>query len=459
MENANLLLGNTLLLLAILLFLAVLPRALRQQKKSALDRTVERFEKFEQEELKAAGEEKPGQDDPGEEQTVLLKDRSLDYLKEDMLAALKTQAQEEIPPFPAQEKQDENTPAKTVKEGVAISHNDAAHPPPTSRKKIKLIKQEFSIAPSENRAPLKKAPSAPQTEKKNTAPAKDPNSPSDENSRTLSIKDHTNEGSDDNWVEAEIPGLIVEPLKEAKGSKSVPTFKASPKAKIRSGAKGSQIPLQKAKQRKQAKNIAPKSEERKGSTSKKPEKINTGSLELEIEISDSKPNAVEKKAPLVSHKSIAKKEAEPSQARASSSEPGEIQKAEDTAVPRQREDKKTSPEKTESKPFLLDLKYLYRDESETESPVARDTIPDEMVERVVARLNALQNELENHLATVPGERAQNEYQVDGNLRKNQTQDSYPDIKETIGKSSGKKEVSLDDLDSFLFTSTQRQNRK
>ena len=50
MESANPILGNPLLLLAILLFLAILPRALRrisQKEKTALDRTVERFEKEE----------------------------------------------------------------------------------------------------------------------------------------------------------------------------------------------------------------------------------------------------------------------------------------------------------------------------------------------------------------------------------------------------------------------------
>jgi hypothetical protein len=69
MEFSNPILGNPLLLIAIVLFLALIPRALRQKKKTALDKTVERFEK---EELNKNNSQLEAPDTP--------KERSLDYL-------------------------------------------------------------------------------------------------------------------------------------------------------------------------------------------------------------------------------------------------------------------------------------------------------------------------------------------------------------------------------------------
>ena len=117
METANLFLGNTLLLLATLLFLAILPRALRhillQKEKTALDRMVERFEK---EELKAAAAEgESDESDPGHEKPASPKDPSLAYLLEDLPTSPKAQGNEGIPPFSEQEEDDELL--KIVKEG------------------------------------------------------------------------------------------------------------------------------------------------------------------------------------------------------------------------------------------------------------------------------------------------------------------------------------------------------
>jgi len=42
------------------------------------------------------------------------------------------------------------------------------------------------------------------------------------------------------------------------------------------------------------------------------------------------------------------------------------------------------------------------------------------------------------------------------MRKDRSQSSVPDFEGTIDDPSGKKEVSLEELDSFLFTATQRK---
>jgi hypothetical protein len=78
---------------------------------------------------------------------------------------------------------------------------------------------------------------------------------------------------------------------------------------------------------------------------------------------------------------------------------------------------------------------------------------------VIARLNALQVDLENQLVAIPGEPTSSENQVNGNMRKDRVQGSPPDLEGTINEPLDKKEVSLEELDSFLFTSTQRKNRE
>lgn len=448
MESVNPILGNPLLLAAILLFLAILPRALRQKEKTALDRMVERFE---EEELKNTAEEKSDESDPEHEQTAHPKDPSLAYLLEDLPTSPEMLDDGSIPPFPVQEEgpEEKDRPVKIVKEGVPISHNEAENASAVPKKKVKLIKQEISITPDRNKAPSKKA--LPEPLKTKPVPHEQ-KSKADSHGSPLS--GHENEEADGNWVEAEIPGLIMDNLPATKESENIPTFKASPKAKHYLETEKSKKSPKREKQGLKVKNIAPKSEEIKDSKSKKHVKAKTDSPELNIEISESKSKPVEIKAPIVSHKDIAKKGAGKKKANAPSAEAGKTQKTEPEvkAIPPQREDTKTSHEKVRPKPFLLDVKYLYQEELETADPVAREKLPGDMMDVVIARLNALQVDLENQLISVSGERTPNETPIHGNMRKDRTQN----LEATISEPSDKKEVSLDELDSFLFTGTQRK---
>ena len=455
METTNLFLGNTLLLLAVLLFLAILPRALRhillQKEKTKLDKAVERFE---EEELKAAAEGKSAETDTLQDKSVPPKDSSLAYLMGDLASSQQTPEDGGIPPFPETE-EEENI--KIVKAGIPISHNEAAAP----RKKVKLIKQGFSIAPDVNKVSSKKTISEPQKEKKSTLPAKDQQPKGDGDFHKIPVSNQASEESDNNWVEAEIPGLIMEPPPAAKGSESIPTFKASPKVKPKLEAEKTPKSPRKEKQGTEVKNIAPESDEKMDSKPKKHVKIKTDSQESAIEYLESKPKAVEIKAPVVSHKNIAKKEAEPQKAKAPSARAGKTQETETevTAVPPPREEIKSSPEKAKPKPFLLDLKYLDQEELEKALPVSLKQLPDDMVDVVIARLNALQVDLESQLISKPGELMPGENAVNGNMRKDRNQDSLPMLERTINGTSDDKEDSLEELDSFLFTATQRKNRE
>ena len=224
METANPILGNPLLLAAILLFLAILPRALRQKRKTALDRAVERFEK---EELKVAAQKNPDEDNR-QKKPIALRDGSLAYLKEDRPTQKKSIEQDGgIPPFPSQE-DEEDERVKIVKTGVPISHYETADPPP--RKKAKLIKRDFSIAPDENRKPSKKTISAQKKEEQSKTPANDPKTTWNEELPAHPINDDLD--SNNNWIEAEIPGLTTEPTAPEKPEEDVPVFKASPKKKV-----------------------------------------------------------------------------------------------------------------------------------------------------------------------------------------------------------------------------------
>jgi hypothetical protein len=454
-QASNPILGNPLLLAAILLFLAILPRALRhilsQKEKTALDRMVEQFE---EEELKTTAEEESNENNTQQEKPVPPKDSSLAYLKEDLPTPQETQEDEGTPPFPIQEEDEKKV--KIIKEGVPISHNKAEDSSPAPKKKVKLIKQEISIAPDKSKISSKKALSEPL---KSKAPVQGRESKAD--SKESPASEHENEESDGNWIEAEIPGLIMNPSPATERSESVPTFKASPKAKHQSEAEKPQKSPQIEKQSVKVKNIAPKSEEIKDSKPKKQVKTKTDSPELKIEISESKPKLVEIKAPIVSHKNIVKKGAGQKKTKAPSAKAGKTQKTEPelTKVLPQREDTKISPEKGKPKPFLLDLKYLDQEELETVDPVAHEELPADIMDVVIARLNALQVDLENQLVSIPGEPTANENSINGNMRKDRVQDSLPDLEETLNDPSDKKEVSLEELDSFLFTATQRKNRE
>ena len=233
MEFANPILGNPILLIAIVLFLAVLPRALRQRKKTTLDKTVERFEK---EELLAATVEELNKDNPQQENLDSPKERSLGYPTTKI-----TQGEGDggIPPFP---EQTEEVPVKIIKEGIPISHNEAKALSSTPKKKVKLIKQETSIAPEIHK----------------------------DSENKPSVSDSTiNEENEGNWVEAEIPGLIMEPLLENEEIKDIPTFKAAPKAEYQSEPENSPNPPQKEKPAIKVKNLSSQSEEKEDSKLKK----------------------------------------------------------------------------------------------------------------------------------------------------------------------------------------------
>jgi hypothetical protein len=417
MEFANPILENPILLIAIVLFLAILPRALRQREKTSLDKTVERFEK---EELLANAVGELNKDNPQHEDLDSPKDRSLDYLTTEI-----TQGEGGIPPFP--DKIEDEVPVKIVKEGIPISHNKAEPLSSTPKKKVKLIKQETSIAPEMHK------------DSENKPPAFEP---------------ILNEESEGNWVEADIPGLIMEPLLDNEEIKDIPTFEASPKAEYQSEPENSPKPPQKEKPGIKVKNLSPKSEEEEDSKSKKRASTKKDSSEIKLEISESKPKVVEIKAPIVSHKNIAKKGAGRKKAKAVSSRAEKNQEIEPTVaeVLPQQEDTTSPSEKVMAKPFFLDPKYMIQEEMETTKPVSHEKFHSDMVDAVIDRLNTLQTNLENQLVA-------RHNPVSGNMRKDRVKDTLPSSEGATHDPSDKKEVSLNELDSFLFTTTQRKSRE
>jgi len=417
MEFANPILGNPILLIAIVLFLAILPRALRQRKKTALDKTVERFEK---EELLANAVGELNKGNSKNEDPDSPKDPSTDDLTTDI-----TQGNEGIPPFPVQE--EEEAPVKIVKEGTPISHNEAVTSSSSSKKKIKLIKQEISIAPAK----------------------------SQDSANKTAVSDPTlNEESEGNWIEAEIPGLIMEPLLENEEIKDIPTFEAAPKVEYQSKPESSPEPPQKEKPSIKVKNLAPISEEEEDSKSKKQSPNKVDPPEIKIEISESKPKVVEIKAPIVSHKNIAKKGAGRKKAKAVSAKVEKNQDIKPTVaeVLPQQEGMTSSSEKVKAKPFLLDLKYMIREKLETAKPVSHEKFHSDIVDAVIDRLNTLQTNLENQLVA-------RHNPVNGNMRKDRMQVSLPSSERATHDPSDKKEVTLNELDSFLFTSNQRKSKE
>jgi hypothetical protein len=428
MENVNSILENPLLLVAILLLLVFLPLAFRKKKKTKLDRAIERFEK---EKSRAVAEGKTDKSDIPRKKT-----NHSTFPKK-----LKNGA---IQPFPEQE----------VVEGTPIPKNDAADSTEAFRKQVKLDKQKLSIAPDENKVTLKKASPDPQNKKKSAAPAKDQKPKSEEYLHTPALDDNENKESEGSWIEAEIPGLIMESPPPPKSSENVPTFKKENPPEVKKTQKAPKTEKQVMK----VKNLAPESEEKKDLKPIKRARLETVSPKLGIEISESKSKAVEIKAPVASHKGVAKKKAGQKKVKKSSSKAGNNQKTEAvvTAVRHRRKDAKTSPKKLRPKPFLLSVKYLDKGESKTASPVSDEILSNDMADTVIARLNALQNNLENQLVSIPGEPTPGKYLVSKDVPRDQTQDSFSDLKGKFDESSDNNGVSLKKLDSFLFTATQRK---
>jgi len=78
-----------------------------------------------------------------------------------------------------------------------------------------------------------------------------------------------------------------------------------------------------------------------------------------------------------------------------------------------------------------------------------------MVDRIVARLNDLQSHLVHQLVSQSGKIAP----AERDIRHSRIQDAAPAIAETTGLLSKKKEVSLEELDGFLFTANRKKSRE
>jgi len=190
------------------------------------------------------------------------------------------------------------------------------------------------------------------------------------------------------------------------------------------------------------KSLAPETEEKKSPKPDNKIKPQTDPAELEIDISESEPNAVEKKAGMVSHKSIKRKKGGQEKSKQLPSKVGknlesEIKELTSEAEASLAENLHASPEVAKPKPFLLDLKYLDHEDQETvKATDSQESLSADMVDRMIARLNDLQDDLEKQLISMPGELIPKENSENG--------------------SSEQKADLLDELDSFLFTATQRK---
>ena len=416
METVDPILGNPLFVAALLLFLIILPLALRQKKKTRLDKIIARMEA---EELKETAQKEAEKEEAGEH-----KDTPKNEPEQSPVLA-----EEPSPPSPQEI-------------------------PPAPKKKKKVIKESIPISHNEESADRHKA------DAKSRASARDKKSSWDEDFSTSS-----NEESGSNWVEAEIPGLIIEPFPAAKDSDTEPearkpdpakkkrpdkpkpkellTFKAASKSAQNFGEdEFEDFPSEKNLPSK-VKDPAPKAVAKKETRLPKPENI-----------PELKPKDVEIKAIVVSHKDIAEKEDGEDKAPIPSAggpgtsgieEPLEIE-----AIPPESEDRKSPPERRKPKPFFLDLQYLVEDEMKA-GPESSNKLSPGMADRIVARLNDLQSHLENQLVSQPGKSAPAR-----GMRPSRIQDAAPVVAGTTEILSEKKEVSLEELDGFLFTAHRKK---
>ncbi len=490
MDTSNPLLTNPLFIAAVLLFLILLPLFLRQKKKSALDMVLDQYEK---EETKAIAKESAEKDlehekssPPDASPTPEVKDEgSIPPVRKEEapeqgsippLAKQEVPEQGGIPAFPAskgglppslEDKGGIPFPdgkIKVAKEGVSISHNEATDAPPALRKKKKFVSEGVPVSHNEEVVPQKEAP--PSDPKKKDSPDKQKEAPPSGHKKKDSPdkqkgkkwvedffaspkKDPDDQESVHKWIEADIPGLIIEPLPEKKVSskekpvkksaKDIPTFKAPPQEKEKSKAekkvKKTKKSISKEKGVAKVKNLDARAVEKKAAKTEKRDKIKAKTPELTIEIPDSGTKAVEKEAIVVSHKDIIKKPVKPAS----------LQKIESSAP------------KEPPKPFFLDLKFLIEEERESAGPDAPKKLSPEMVDRIVARLSELQVNLESQLTSLVQKAVPEKSQGHGDMRQERVQDSPPGMENKPEELSDKKEVSLEELDSFLFTASQRKN--
>lgn len=539
------LLSNPLFIASFIIFLVLIAVFLRGKRNTALDMVLDQYDKEEAKSQAKKATEEYTEPSPPPPLTVK---STLPKLKFE--GSTPPSSKDKAPqPSPT------SAPEKNVvKAGATISHNEdpvPGHGEPVKKKKF--ISEGIPISHNEDQITAesttiknreKKTPEA----KRNTGYTEDfyasPKSPSDDM------------GPNENWIEATIPGLIIEPLPDKKPppkkpentddkksgektSKDVLTFKAAPKAKRQPVAKQETAqpkqketgkspdlktpPAQKpadnlgerktAKLRKQTADTPETQESAKPTASSKaqtarkdepgkskssdnsiskpltsgakplpgkggkkswefptgkesrkgvkkkdsasvkekavkfgePAPIEGKSSEKDRKIVKNEPKAVEIKAAVVSHKDEAKK-------------PDNEGKSNSSVT----KDKSAEPEKPKPRPFFLDLKYLVEEELEAAGPKAPEKLSPEMVDRIVARLGDLQVNLESQLVSmlqkdIPKETVK-EIPPQGDMRKQRVIKSSPVSEGLPEDLPDKKEVSMEELDAFLFTDRQRKTR-
>ena len=450
MEIFDPIMGNPLFVAALLLFLIILPLALRQSKKSELDKIIDRME---QEEFKEAAKEEA--------------------------ATIKETAKQDPTPSP---------PGPLIEgpeDPVDEEPKEPAESPPVIKKKKKAVKEGVPISHNEATTDLSQSPLG------SAQPHKGQKSSWDEDFKNALPSDSEDLNSGDNWVEAEIPGLIIEPFPMEESSKAKPKPKSKESSKAKPKAK--RVGSSKSKPKAQAGAPADKSSEEvptfeatpqpvsgfgvdefedfpsrknpvpdvKKPVAKTVEKKETPGREtaenepempeLEMEIPESRPKDVEIKTIVVSHRDIAEKEGGKKEMPSSSPRDGKLPlreeetretAAEMESIPHRGEDQEPAPDSPKPKPFFLDLQYLVEEELAAETGSPKKLSPG-MVDRIVARLNDLQTHLERQLASLSRNPATM------SMRNDRIQDPPPVVED-------KREVSLEELDSFLFTAHQRK---
>lgn len=458
METFDPILGNPLFVAALLLFLIILPLALRQSKKSELDKIIDRME---QEDFKEAAKE----------EAVAIKEAAKQDsapIPPDPLIEGSVEPVDEEPKEPAE------SPPVIKKKKVDEKPKEPADSPPVIKKKKKVVKEGIPISHNEAATDLSKSPLG------SAQPDKGQKSSWDEDFKNASPSDSEDHNFGDNWVEAEIPGLIIEPfpmeesskakpkpkskessetkpksLTEApadKGSEEVPTFKATPQQASGFGVdEFEDFPSRKNPVLDVKKPVA-ETVEKKETPDKETAESEPEIPELEMEIPESESKDVENKTIVVSHRDIAEKEGGKKERPSSSPRDGKLPFREETplretaaemeSIPPRGEDREPAPDSPKPKPFFLDLKYMVEEElaAGTGSP---KKLSAGMVDRIVARLNDLQTRLERQLASLPRNPATS------GMRNDRLQDPPPVVED-------KREVSLEELDSFLFTAHQRK---
>lgn len=437
MEIFDPILGNPLFVAALLLFLIILPLALRQSKKSELDKIIDRME---QEEFNEAA-------------------------KEEAATIKETAKQDPTPSSPGPRIEGPEDP-------VDEKPKEPAESPPVIKKKKKAVKEGVPISHNEATTDLSQSPL------ELAQPHKSQKSSWDEDFKNAPPSDSEDSNSGDNWVEAEIPGLIIEPFpmevsskaklkaKKVGSSKSkpraktgapadksseeVPTFEATPQPVSGFGVDEFEDFPKEENRVPDVKKPVAKTVEKKETPGRETAENEPEIPELEMEIPESRPKDVEIKTIVVSHRDIAEKEGGKKEMPSSSPRDGKLPlreeetretAAEMESIPHRGEDREPAPDSPKPKPFFLDLQYLVEEELAAETGSPKKLSPG-MVDRIVARLNDLQTHLERQLASSRNPATMS-------MRNNRIQDPPPVVED-------KREVSLEELDSFLFTAHQRK---